>query len=58
MRTRNLAGAVAGAVGLGALAACVVRVADARRAEVAWAHLAGLGATARPERFDPAMVEG
>jgi hypothetical protein len=36
----------------------VVRVADARRAEVAWAHLAGLGATARPERFDPAMVEG
>ncbi len=60
MRVGIMAGAVAGAVGVGALgAATAVRLADARRAEAAWAHLARLGApAARPEPFDPAMVEG
>ena len=39
MRKGIVAGAVAGAVGLGALgAATAVQLADARRAEAAWAH--------------------
>ena len=45
MRKGIVAGA--GAVGLGALgAATAVRLADARRAEAAWAQLARLGARA------------
>jgi hypothetical protein len=54
-----LAGIVAGTVGLGVGAAYAVRAADERRAQAAWAQLAGLGAAAaRPDRFDPRMVEG
>ncbi len=58
MWTRILAGIVTGAAGLGALAATAIRLADTRHAEAAWVHLAGLGAAARPARFEPAMVEG
>ncbi|MBD0275258.1 MAG: hypothetical protein ICV73_25450 [Acetobacteraceae bacterium] len=58
MRTRVLAGVVAGVAGLGALAATAVRLADARRAEAAWVRLAGRGAARAAERFDPAMVAG
>jgi hypothetical protein len=55
MASGRLLRLAAGTAGLGVLAAGSIRLADARRAEAAWTHLAGLASS--PAHFDPSMVQ-